>query len=242
MSYKSKIDSIAKKYNLDSDVERKQAYQECLAYAEQHYADTYDINPFLKEAADRFGQQYVNKNAIYRMVKSDGSEKATLDYSESNGPTLTANRSGLKLLSNLFLALSKCKMEGEHIHLWNNTHPMSGNTYPLTIYYENDNWFSQNEEEQPKKQADSKNIPTRDVNPASVTGLVFTTPAPPSISLTHMRFYKVNGFKKYDGQKVWRKTIRENNDRMMIFAFLDDTKTEIEFALDLDDKEILLLS
>jgi hypothetical protein len=242
MAYKSKIDRIIKKFNLDSDVEKKKAYQACIEYADKHYSNTYDINPFLKEAADRLTQQYVVKNAIYGMVKSNGLELATLAYSENYGPTLTVNKSGLRFLSKLFLTLSKCKMYGEHVHLWNNKLPMTGKTFPLTIYCEKDDWFAAQHDEVKIKKDDSKNeIPTRNIDPESIIGIVFTKPNPPTLSLTPMRSYKVIACEKYSGQKVWRKMLRKSQDRMMVFTLIDDAKEKIDFALDLDDPEFLLL-
>jgi len=242
MAYKSKIDRIIKKYNLDSDVEKKRAYQDCIKYADDHYSSTYDINPFLREAADRLDQQYIIKNSIYGMVKSNGSELATLTYSESNGPTLTANKSSLRFLSKLLLALSKCKMNGEHVHLWNNKLPMTGKTFPLTIYCEKDDWFSaQHDEMKPKKDEGKKDIAKRNIKPKSIVGIVFTKPSPPTLSLTPMRFYKVVACTKYAGQKVWRYMIRKSVDRMMVFTLIDDAKEKLDIALDLDDQDVLLL-
>jgi len=243
MKYKEIIESVVADLALDSDVQKKKAYQKCIEYADQHYANSADINPFLKEAADALGQQYVIKNAIYGMTPLDGSEKSTLEYSESNGPTLTVNKSGLLFFTNLFSNLAKSEMAGEHVHLWTDKDPMVGKTFPLTIYYEEDEWFERQEEDEEKideKQEDD--IPQREIDPDAVVGLVFTKPAPPMLSLTSMRFYKISSVMKYNGEKVWSKSIREDTSRMYLVTFLDDTRQEMSFALDIDDEEILLLT
>jgi hypothetical protein len=78
--------------------------------------------------------------------------------------------------------IKKSKMEVEHIHLWRDTHPMTSKTYPLTIYFENDNWFkSQEENKTTENRDDTEENPIRNIEPESVVGIVFTTQAPPTL-------------------------------------------------------------
>ncbi len=242
MKYKDIIKTIVAGQKLDSDNDKKKAYQKCIDYADKHYANSVDINPFLKEAANIFGQQYIVKNAIYGMTPCDGSEKSTLEYTEANGPTLTVNKSGLLFYANLFSNLAKSEMEGEHVHLWGNTHPMVGKTFPLTIYFEGDDWFKQKESVEVTDTKDDNKITERSINPNEIAGLVLTKPAPPTLSLTPMRFYRINRIRKFNGEKVWSKSIRESRDRLYIFTFLDDAREEISFAFDIDDSDILMLT
>ena len=60
--------------------------------------------------------------------------------------------------------------------------------------------------------------------------------------MTPLKVYKVKKCEKYLKQKVWKKEIRDEIDRMYIFTFENDAKEEIEFAFDLDDTEIFFLT
>jgi hypothetical protein len=241
MNYGRKLNSIVRKFDLESDVQRKQAYIECVKYADKHYANTFDINPFLKEAAEILKQEYIVKDAIYCMTPFDKTEKVMLEYTKSHGPTMTANKSGLIYLSNLLLNLSKAKMMGEHIHLRCDKYPMSGKTFPLTIYIEDDDWFSKHDSDDAGQKPEPK-IEQRDIDPFSIVGVVFTRPGPPTIQLEPLKFYKILQTEKYTRQKVWKKKIRDTDDRLYVFTFLDDSNVSVRFALDLDDKEIFFLS
>ncbi len=242
MNYKEELNSIINKYDLDSNVQRKQAYIECVKYADSHYANTFDINPFLKEAAEILKQEYIVKDAIYSMTPFDSTEKVKLEYSQSNGPTMTANRSGLAYLSKLLQNLSKAKHAGEHVHLWGDKHPMTGKTFPLTIFFEDDVWFSKHDDSDDADQKPEPEIEQRDVDPISIVGVVFTRPGPPTIQLEPLKYYKIRQSEKYTDQKVWKKKIRDTDNRLYVFTFLDDSNVSVRFALDLDDKEIFFLS
>jgi hypothetical protein len=243
MNYEKELNSIIKKYDLDSDEQRKQAYAECVKYADAHYASTFEINPFLKEAAEILKQEHIVKDAIYSMTPFDNAEKVNLEYSKSNGPTMTANRSGLIYLSKLLLNLSKANMTGEHVHLRCDKRPMSGKTFPLTISFEDDAWFSKHvDSENDDNQKEEQLIVQRDMDPFFIVGVVFTRPGPPTFQIRPLIFYKVIHIEKYTDQKVWKKKLRETNSRLYIFTFLDDSNVTVRYALDLDDKEIFFLS
>jgi hypothetical protein len=242
MNYEKKLNSIIRKFDLESDVQRKQAYIECVKYADTHYANTFDINPFLKEAAEILKQEYIVKDAIYCMTPFDKTERVMLEYTKSNGPTMTANKSGLVYLSKLLLNLSKAKMTGEHVHLWGDKYPMVGKTFPLTIYIGDDSWFSKHDDSDEADQKPEPEMEQRDIDPFSIVGVVFTRPGPPTIQLEPLKFYKIRQTEKYTDQKVWKKKIRNSDNRLYVFTFLDDSNVSVRFALDLDDKEVFFLS
>ncbi len=243
MNHEKELGSIIKKYDLDSDVQRKQAYLECVSYADAHYANTLEIDAFLKEAAGILNQQeHIVRDAIYSMVPCDEPEKVNLECLESNGPTMTANRSGLLYLSSLLLNLSKAAMTGERVHLWRDKPPMTGKTCPLTVVLEDDAWFSKPVETNDAGQKQEQVIEQRDIDPFTIVGVVFTRPAPPTFQIRPLHFYKVINAEKYADQKVWKKKFRETSGRLYVFTFLDDANVTARYALDLDDKEIFFLS
>jgi hypothetical protein len=243
MNYWEKLNSIIRKYDLASDVQRQQAYFECITYADTHYANTFDINPFLKEAAEILKQEYVVKDAIYGMTPFDKTERVVLKYKKLHGPTITANKSGLIYLSKLLLNLSNAKIMGEHVHLWCDKHPMAGDTFPLTIYIEDDTWFSKHDDSEDADQKPEPKIEQRDIDPFSIVGVVFTKSGPPTIQLVPLKFYKIQQIEKYTDQKVWKKKVRDiDNNRLYVFTFLDDSNVSVRYAMDLDDKEIFFLS
>lgn len=155
---------------------------------------------------------------------------------------MTANKTGLKYLSDLFLNLSQAKMTGEHVHLWSDKQPMTGKTFPLTIFFEDDEWFSKNEKSDHGDEKQEQQFDIRDIDPGSIFGLVFTKPAPPTLQLRPLKLYKTNHVEKYIDQKVWSKKLRDTRDRMYVFSFTDDAGQAVRFALDLDDKELFFLS
>ena len=243
MKYEKELDSIIKIYDLDSDEQRKQAYIECVKYADAHYANTCEINPFLTEAAEILKHQdYFVKDAIYSMTPFDNTEKVNMECSKSNGPTITANRSGLIYLSKLLLNLSKANATGDHVHLRCDKRPMTGKSFPLTIFFENDAWFSKHVDTEDAVQKQEQVIVQREIDPFSIVGVVFTRPAPPTFQIRPLNFYKVLHTEKYTDQKVWKRKLRETNIRLYVFTFLDDSNVTVKYALDLDDKEIFFLS
>ncbi len=235
----SMIRELIKGTNLDDDLDRKKAFHKCVEYAENKLKDNSEYNHFVSIAAKTLRQPAIVKN-ISESIQTRGDEKLYLSYSPSHGPELCGNEPGLSFLSHIFGTLSRSKMDGEHVHLYAGEEPLYGNSYPLTIFKEGDQWFE--EHAKSKEMKPEEPIRQRNLSPSEIKALLFPVPIPPSELITQNKIYKVIRVEKYRNQKVWEKRIRESNDRMFVFSFLDDGGKPASFAFDLDDEAIFLFT
>ncbi len=238
--YASIVQKLIKGNNLDVDLERRNAFNKCLEYAENKLKDNSDYNYFVSIAAKTLGQPSILKD-ITSSIQTKGDEKLYLFYNPSHGPELCGNQSGLAYLSDILSRLAKSKLDSDHIHLDDIEGYLYGNSYPLTIYKEKDAWFA--EHAKPQEPEPKKPIQQRHLNPSDIKALLLPGPIPPAPELiTKNKVYKVIRVEKYQNQKVWKKSIRQSSDRMFVFSFLDDGGNPVSFALDLDDEAIFLFT
>jgi hypothetical protein len=237
--YSSIIQELIKGINLDVDLERKKAFNKCVEYADKKLRDSLDYNYLISMAAKQLNQTPLMKD-ITSFVQTDGNEKLHLSYSEKQGPVLCGNESGLAYLSEVLRLLSKSNMDADHVHLYYGEHPLYGNSYPLTIYKEKDIWFE--EHAVGKESKPEEPIQQRDLNPSEIRSLLFPIPPPPPLLLTQNKLYKIISVEKFRDQEVWKKAIRQSNDRMFVFEFLDDGGNTVSFAFDLDDTAVFFLT
>jgi hypothetical protein len=230
------IQKLIEGIDMDSDLERKKAFNKCVEYAEKELKDKSDYNYFVAMAAKMLGQPPIFKD-ITASIQTKGDEKLYLFYNPSHGPELCGNESGLSYLSEILTLLSKSKLDVDHVHL---DHILYGNSYPLTIWKERDTWFK---EHATKKESEpEKPIPRRDLNPSEIKALLFPVPMPPPELLTKNKLYKIISVEKYQDQKVWEKAIRQSKERMFVFKILDDVGNQVSFAFDLDDTAVLFFT
>ena len=243
MDYDKIIKQLISEFELDSEIGRKKAYQKCIEYADLNLDDTSDYNPFVTRASERLVQENIHKDIARRTVEESGDEKLHLTYSKKSGPVLTGNASGLSYLSRIIKNLSEAIMNSEHSHLYYGEPPLYGNSYPLIIYLEDDDWFAKHAQDDEKEE---RNVSTkykyRAIDVDKIVAFLVSDRVPPDFMMTPNKIYKISSCEKYKDQDVWIKKIRETTDRLFIFKFTRDDDEIEEIALDLDDEKVLFFA
>lgn len=243
MDYDKIIKQLISEFELDSETDRKKAYQKCIEYADQNLDYTIDYNPFVEKAAETLGQVTIRKDISRRMIQESGDEKLHLINSKESGPVLTGNASGLSYLSKVIKNLSEETTNGEHSHFFYGEPPLYGTSYPLTIYLEGDDWFRKFGQDDKKKQKNSKTeYKHRDIDIDKIVAFLISDKVPPELLITPNKIYKVSSCEKYNDKDVWLKKIREKTDRIFIFQFRKDDNEIEEIGLDLDDEKVLFFT
>jgi len=241
MNYDKIIENLSSEFDLNSDTGRKKAYEKCIEYAESNLDNTADYNLFLDVAGDKLGQDPVRKDMARRLVKQSGDEKLYLTCSKEAGPELTGNASGLSYLSDVIKNLSEAKMNGEHSHFYYREQPLQGNSYPLTIYFEDDDWFEKYSRDDTTNDENAlmKNK-FRDIDAKKIEAFLLCGEVPVELMMTPSKIYKVSACERYKKQDVWVKKIREETNRTFVFEFERDGELG-DLALDLDDETVIFL-
>jgi hypothetical protein len=241
MNFEDIINEIVSGFNLESDLEKRKAYMKCVEYAELNlHLDEY--NMFIFEAAKKLGQMRIITDYIKSDIQLEGDEKINIDYDENSGFIISGNKEGLVYLSRVMRNLANSKMEGSHVHLYNDEPPIVGSSYSAVIYIESEEWFEKqitgvNQEEL------VKDIDTRNIDVNEIVGLIILEEVPPPLLMSKGKIYKVLSYRKYkDEDKVWKKIIRDEKHRMYVFSIKRDDGEINELALDLDDLNLLFIT
>lgn len=241
MDYDQIIKEIISEFNLESEVEKQTAYRRCIEYAEENLDGTAEYNAFLQRAAEILGQVPIRKDMVRDDIELSGKEKLHLTYSKAAGSELTGNTSGLLYLSEVIRELSEASTSSEHSHFYYNEPPLYGDSYPLTIYLEDDNWFAEHAQVD-KREEKSDEVKYRDINVDEIIAFMISDIIPPSSFMRSRKIYKVIFCEKYNSQDVWIKEIRENTDRIYVFKFKRDDGQLQDLGLDLDDNNVFFLT
>lgn len=243
MDYKSVIEKLISGFNINSELDRKTAYNMCIDYAKENFKAPRDFNSFIAQAAKILDQVPYRKDVVTELTPVSGDEKLHLTYSQQTGPVLTGNKSGLSYLSRLLANLAASEESGEHSHLYYGEFPMYGKTFPLTIYLEDDSWFSEYANKPPEtEEAPPVKRPQRDLNPSTIVAFVVFDDVPPTLPIIKGNIYKVQSCTKYKDQNVWVKGISDKSDRLFVFTFNSDDCIAHQIAFDLDDPTMFFLT
>jgi hypothetical protein len=232
------ISELTSGFDLTVETQRKSAYIKCYEYARENLMQSEECNLFLEEAAKVLEQSPINLKIIDKMAEPSGAERINLVYNSTYGIILSANRPGLSYLARVMEFLSKTPVESQYVYFGDDTPPMEGDTYGLTVYYEPEEWFDRYTKGYDEK--DEPYIAERKIAAGAVVALVLTEAAPLRVYLDKGKIYRVIKFEEYDGKKaIPSKRIRENFNRMYVFTLMDDRGQEIDIALDLDDENVV---
>ncbi len=242
MDYQNLIERLTSGVDISTESGKKAAYNKCLDYALDNIKSPKEFNSFMAQASELLGQITSRRDVAAETTQLTGDEKLHLAYSDKSGPALTGNKSGLLYLSRLLVNLAESEEPEEHTHLYYDEPPMSGKTFPLTIYLEDDTWFSKYANEALEKvQVPAEKISQRDIEPGTIAAFVVFEKVPSEFPLLSGNIYKVLSNAKYKNQEVWVKGISEQSDRLFVFDFTSDEGTTQKVALDLDDPAVLFL-
>lgn len=241
MEYKNLIEKLISGFDLKSEIDRRRAYLKCIEYANENFDFSPDYNPFIAAAANVLGQKPVVVDFLKKTVEETGDEKIYLTFIEDTGPEMTCNRTGFIYLSKLLYQMSQAKAGGEHIHLSYGEPPLCGDSFPINIYFENEEWFEKNVETDNNDDG-AEETEVRDINPEEIVAFLIINDVPPPLLMSKAKIYRVLSVDKYGEQKVWNKSIREDKERMFIFTFKRDDGEEQELALDLDDDSVIFFT
>jgi len=243
MDYKSLIEKLISGLDINSKSGKKKAYNKCIDYAEENFKEPKDYNSFVAQAAKMLDEVPCRRDVAAVSTPSTGNEKLHLTYSQQTGPALTANKSGLLYLSKLLENLAASEEENDHTHLYHDEFPMYGKTFPLTIYLEDDSWFSKYANESPEtEQAPEAEHQQRELDPNSIAAFAVLDEVPPTMPIIKGNIYKVQSCKKYKGEDVWIKAISEESERLFLFTFNNDDNVLSQIALDIDDPTIIFIT
>lgn len=235
------IQELTHGLDLERQEGREKAYENCVSYAEKHMSKDPMCNLFLAHAASRLGTVRVMRDVIREIVPCPESAQIHIAYDYNEGPIITGNPEGLRYLSELLEILAGAPMVGEHFHLYWDQPPLSGETYGLVAYVEDDTWFEEQAPEYYSSQEEPCHL-RRELAAQQVIALQFYAPLCSSLEVRPGKVYLVSGVEKRSGDDVWTKLIRDEESRLWIFSIRDDGGSELKVALDLDDPEINFLT
>lgn len=239
MEFDAVLDSLLVGCDMRSELDRRRTFLKCVEYADAN-VDADEYNTFLMLAAEKLGQAKLMREAMSLAVRTTGNEKLHLRFDETEGVQLIGNQAGLMYLSRVLKNLSQAKSAGEHITLGYGEKPLTGESYPLAAYVEDDSYFNDISELLP---ADGgmmeQQFDLRDVNPNEIAAFYIIDYAPEECGLSANTVYPVAGWEKYvPGMLVWRKELRPEMDRVVILRFVAADGTEARLAVDMDDPDI----
>lgn len=238
MEFDALLDSLTADCDMRSELDRRRTFLKCVEYADSNIdADSY--NAFLMQAAERLGQAKLMREAMSMAVRTTGDEKLHLRFDETEGVQIIGNKSGLMYLSRLLKNLSQARSPGEHITLGYGIRPLTGESYPMAAYVEDDSYFSDIDDLLPPEESLEQALARKEVNPNEITAFFIIDYVPEECGLKANTIYPVAGWEKYvPGMLVWRKELRQDLSRIVILRFIAEDGTEGRLAVDIDDPDI----
>ncbi len=229
------LDKLLDHVDVDSELARRRAFLSMVEYADLNLT-LQDYALFLTKAAVRLGQQRLLAEMVTPRLKTNGQEKVHIRYDEEEGCQIIANPEGCLYLARAFRALALAPSPGAHLSLDYDLPPMVGETYPAMLYMEDDEYFARELENMP---AEAGLWQVRDIRPEDIAAFFITEEYPSYLGCTRNRVYPVLDWAWLQQQRsVYRKQIRDDEGRMVVFTFRRDDGQQIEMALDLDDEEV----
>ncbi len=239
MDFDPILDAMLADCDMRSELDRRRTFLKCVEYADEH-VDAEFYNDFLLLAAERLGQGKLMREALSLAVRTTGNERLHLRFDENEGVQLIGNPEGLLYLSRVLKNLSQARSAGEHITLNYGEPPLSGESYPLAAYVEDDKYFDELPDLLPTDGGILEQmVPQRELTPGQVAAFVIHEFAPEECGVAADRLYPVLGWEKYlPGMLIWRKELRPDLDRVIIFRYRGDDGSQGRMALDLDDPDV----
>lgn len=236
------IEELTVGVDLSGEDGKDTAYKKCVSYAETNMAGDLWCNAFLAHAATRLGTTQVMRDVVSEIVAMPQFAQVHVAFDPQEGAVITSNREGINYLSELLRVLAGAPTMGEHVHLYWDEAPLSGETYGLVAYLEDDAWFEKYAQDYYSVMEEERVAARRNLTADRVMAIQIQVPLACSLDLKPKKVYLVQETVKICGDEVWTKPIRDDDSRIWIFSITDDNHTTIQVGLDLDDPEILFLT
>ena len=229
------LDKLLEDVDTDSELARRRAFLSIVEYADLNL-ELPEYASLLAKAAVKLSQQRLLVELTAPRLKTSGKEKVHIRYDEDEGCQIIANPEGCLYLAKAFRALALAPNPSAHLHLDYDLPPMVGETYPAALYVESDDYFARELE---NASLNGNLIEVRDIKPEEIAAFFITEDYPSYLGCTRNRVYPVLDWQWMGEQRaVYRKDIRDDVSRMVIFTFLRDDGQKVQMALDLDDDEL----
>ena len=159
---------------------------------------------------------------------------------------IAGNREGLRDLADICNGLSELSEEqantpANHWHIADFMNTAEPGSVPTVILLKR-NWPDSDSDTGPDINTGSEPIHTRDIHPPDIRAFCILGPIPPPLCVSEKKIYKVQSCRKWKGEKVWTKELREESERIHIFTFLNDERKSVEIGIDLDDTSVLFFA
>ncbi|NUQ01956.1 MAG: hypothetical protein HUU35_19085 [Armatimonadetes bacterium] len=238
------VDALIKRVLRDQETEselgRVRAYRRCIRYAEDELYADHICNLFLLRAAERLGQPPVAVPVVLNRVPLAENAKVTFYYDDDEGPVLVGNREGLDYLGSICSELADSPLPGENVVLDEGYAPFLGESYGLTVYYEDEEWFAALEAGDQEELGEwESEILGRIVRSEDIVAVQLSAPMPSVVALSPQKLYRVSNVAPFDSATdVALKPFRHETDQVRVFSLLDDDGKPLRLAVDLDDPEV----
>jgi hypothetical protein len=239
MDFDTLLESLTADCDMRSELDRRRTFLKCVEYADMN-VDADHYNEFLMLAAEKLGQAKLMREAMSLAVRTTGNEKLHLRFDEAEGVQLIGNQPGLMYLSRVLKNLSQARSAGEHITLGYGEKPLTGESYPLAAYVEDDSYFADISELLPPDSGIMEQaLDKKEVNPNEIAAFYIIDYAPEECGLEANTVYPVAGWEKYvPGMLVWRKELRADMSRVLVLRFIAADGEEGRLAVDIDDPDL----
>lgn len=251
MDFEDILHSIVSGFDLDSPVERREAYNRCFEYAEEHFAEAREFNAFMLAAARRLRQPRIIKDEIRDATPLTGEEKLHLAVDAVKGPQLTGNSAGLDYLGRILIRLAETQNPGESVFFSTREAPLYGRSHGFRLLLEDGDWFEEHGSLPFFEEPFSSTHPLRHrkIAPEAIEALQLSVTPPPQLMLTENKIYRVLEFRPHAQREeleseegALSKQIREDTRRLYYFRVRCDDGESRVIGLDLDDPDVLYFS
>lgn len=247
MDFENILASITADYDLESAVGRREAYNRCFEYAEEHFPEAREFNAFMLAAAKRLRQPRIIRDEIRDAIPLSGDEKVHLAVDAVKGPQLTGNSEGLHHLGEVLIRLARTDNPGESVFFSSREAPLYGRSHGFRILLEDGDWFEEHGSlpffEEPF--SSSHPLRHRQMKADDIVALVLNVTPPPQLMLSENKLYRVLEHRPHDlreelvsDEGALSKQIREDTSRLYYFRVRCDDGEPRVIGLDLDDPDV----
>lgn len=230
------FEQVVNEEELQTELGRERAYRRCCKYAQQFLYRERICNLFLVRAAERLGQQPQALDVIYNRVLVPDDALLCSYLSDEEELVTVGNPAGLRYLAALCLELADAAVRPETVRLEPEEHPLIGDSYPLELFCERDDWFEDPEDEMPAAWRDGE-LHGRILNEDEVVAVQFMARVR-DLAVNVQKLYRVEAIEPLAEQEVVRKPYRPSDERVVVVTLTDDDGETRRLAVDLEDPDV----